>query len=110
MLEDESGRIRLVGDRIRNAILVTGVIIAALGIETPNGEFEVVDFCCAGMPPHTSPDLDESLEDAITNMDVDGAYRPTRLQHSLTHLRGHRYSFKHQFTSLRRMDGPHIWP
>ena len=43
MLEDESGRIRLVGERLKSSRLVTGVIIGALGMETPNGEFEVVD-------------------------------------------------------------------
>ena len=74
MLEDESGRIRLVGDCIRNVFLVTGVIIAALGIETPNGDFEVVDICCAGMAPHSNSDLGELLEDAIIRMEVDGAH------------------------------------
>ncbi|KAF8212477.1 DNA polymerase alpha/epsilon subunit B-domain-containing protein [Mycena galopus ATCC 62051] len=65
MLEDESGRIQLVGERVVGARLVTGVIIAALGIETPNGEFEVVDICYAEMAPH--PELDE----AEGKMDVD---------------------------------------
>ncbi|THH33896.1 hypothetical protein EUX98_g321 [Antrodiella citrinella] len=51
MLEDESGRICLVGDRIRTAGLVTGVILGALGIETNSGDFEVVDYCFAGMAP-----------------------------------------------------------
>ncbi|KAJ7172733.1 DNA polymerase alpha/epsilon subunit B-domain-containing protein [Mycena filopes] len=51
MLEDESGRIQLVGERVVGARLVTGVIIAALGIETPTGEFEVVDICYAEMAP-----------------------------------------------------------
>ncbi|KAJ7219059.1 DNA polymerase alpha/epsilon subunit B-domain-containing protein, partial [Mycena pura] len=51
MLEDESGRIQLVGERVADARLVTGVIIAALGVETPAGEFEVVDICFAGMAP-----------------------------------------------------------
>lgn len=68
MLEDESGRIKLVGDVIKGARLVTGVIIGALGFETPNGEFEVVDVCYAGMPPQPiSPD--GRKEDT---MDVDG--------------------------------------
>jgi DNA polymerase delta subunit 2 len=75
MLEDESGRIRLVGDYIRDAVLVTGVVIAALGIETPNGDFEVVDICCAGMAPHSNPNSCEYLEDAIFLMDVGGMHR-----------------------------------
>jgi DNA polymerase II small subunit/DNA polymerase delta subunit B len=45
MLEDESGRIRLVGERLKDSGLVTGVIIGVLGAETPNGDFEVVDLC-----------------------------------------------------------------
>jgi DNA polymerase delta subunit 2 len=67
MLEDESGRIRLIGDRVRDARLVTGVIIGALGMETPSGDFEVIDLCCAEMAPQ--PRTEESEED---EMDVDG--------------------------------------
>ena len=86
MLEDESGRVQLVGDALRRAIdvgegegpseggwanlLVTGVIMAALGIETTAGEFEVKDFCFASMAPmmYTPPD---STEDT---MDIDGTF------------------------------------
>lgn len=52
MLEDESGRIRLVGQPVLTANLVTGVILGALGAETANGDFEVVDICYAGMAPY----------------------------------------------------------
>jgi DNA polymerase delta subunit 2 len=52
MLEDESGRIRLVGEHLEHQTLVTGVIMAALGMETSNGDFNVVDCCFAGLPPH----------------------------------------------------------
>ncbi|KAL7422155.1 DNA polymerase delta small subunit Cdc1 [Cryptotrichosporon argae] len=54
-LEDESGRVRLVGDVIRRERdregggLVTGVIMAALGLETGAGDFEVIDLCFAGL-------------------------------------------------------------
>ena len=51
MLEDESGRIRLVGNPVLTATLVTGVIMGALGMETANGDFEVIDYCFAGMAP-----------------------------------------------------------
>jgi DNA polymerase delta subunit 2 len=68
MLEDESGRIKLVGDRVKAARLVTGVIIGALGAETPNGEFEVVDICYADMAPQATSDDDDG------KMDVDGSY------------------------------------
>ncbi|TFK26408.1 hypothetical protein FA15DRAFT_667499 [Coprinopsis marcescibilis] len=54
MLEDESGRIHLVGACLKDARLVTGVIIGALGMETPNGDFEVIDVCLAGLPPQLS--------------------------------------------------------
>ncbi|CAA7269343.1 unnamed protein product [Cyclocybe aegerita] len=67
MLEDESGRIRLVGERIKEARLVTGVIMSALGMETPNGDFEVVDYCFAGLAPQAS-DTESNEED---KMDVD---------------------------------------
>ncbi|EJU04668.1 hypothetical protein DACRYDRAFT_93140 [Dacryopinax primogenitus] len=67
MLEDESGRVRLVGERVSKAHLVTGVIMGALGAETAKGDFEVVDVCFAGMPPQT-----ERAEDG---MDVDGEER-----------------------------------
>lgn len=60
MLEDESGRIRLVGERLKSARLVTGVIMGALGLETANGDFEIVDYCFAGFPPQASAD-DESM-------------------------------------------------
>ena len=58
MLEDESGRIRLVGERLKSAQVVTGVIMGALGLETANGDFEVVDFCFAGRPPQPHADED----------------------------------------------------
>lgn len=53
LLEDESGRLKLVGDRVKAARLVTGVVVGALGVETPNGEFEVVDLCYPGLPPQS---------------------------------------------------------
>ncbi|TIB81330.1 hypothetical protein E3Q22_01092 [Wallemia mellicola] len=53
-LEDESGRIKLVGDTILNSQLVTGVIIGVLGIEKDPGEFTVIDICYPGIPPQPS--------------------------------------------------------
>ena len=61
MLEDESGRIRLVGERLKSARVVTGVIMGALGLETANGEFEVIDYCFAGMAPQAAGENDESV-------------------------------------------------
>lgn len=81
-LEDESGRVRLVGQVMRRERdrpgggLVTGacgvvarcplplprastdpsgVIMAALGMETTSGDFEVIDLCFAGLPPLYHP-------------------------------------------------------
>lgn len=85
-IEDESGRVRLVGERIRaerekRGGLVTGVIMAVMGVETGGGDFEVVDLCYAGLPnvfktPASSGEANgkgkgkgKAREDA---MDVDG--------------------------------------
>ena len=66
MLEDESGRIKLVGETLNDIQLVTGVIVGVLGVDTINGEFEVVDLCFAGMAPQAGED-DE--------MDIEGKHR-----------------------------------
>ncbi|KAI1867986.1 uncharacterized protein JN550_006793 [Neoarthrinium moseri] len=50
-LEDESGRIRLVGDALRSVFLVTGCIIAVMGTENANGELEVIDLKFPNLPP-----------------------------------------------------------
>lgn len=67
MLEDESGRIKLVGKIITDAQLVTGVIVGVLGVDTGNGEFEVSDLCFAGMAAQAGDD---------DGMDVEGKHRP----------------------------------
>ncbi|KAI0083974.1 DNA polymerase alpha/epsilon subunit B-domain-containing protein [Irpex rosettiformis] len=72
MLEDESGRIRLVGDRLKSARLVTGVIIGALGIETNSGDFEVVDICFPGMAPQQSS-APLSAEGGDVSMEADAS-------------------------------------
>jgi DNA polymerase delta subunit 2 len=69
MVEDESGRVKLVGEPIKRAQLVTGVIIGALGAENAAGDFEVVDICYPGMPPQASTLLDSDMESEA--MDVD---------------------------------------
>lgn len=88
MLEDESGRICLVGDRIRSACLVTGVILGALGIETHNGDFEVVDICYPGMAPQPSAGIPwPALPEVKDAMEVDGAFRPD--SHAIVYLTGY---------------------
>lgn len=88
MLEDESGRVELVGEALRRVIdtvdpedeamegsqrgwgnlLVTGVIMAALGRETSAGAFEVKDVCFAGMAPMMCKTVNSDNE----AMDIDG--------------------------------------
>lgn len=67
MLEDESGRIQLVGDRIKSEKLVTGVIIGALGMETPDGKFEVADVCYPGL----APQFKATAKEPEDRMDID---------------------------------------
>jgi DNA polymerase delta subunit 2 len=91
MLEDESGRIRLVGEKIKQAGLVTGIIIAALGMETPAGDFEVIDYCFPGMAPQER----DTVESVGEYMDVDygkylyskymNEYPYSRLQRRMEH-------------------------
>ena len=71
MIEDESGRIRLVGDRLKSAQLVTGIIIGVLGIEKSGGDFEVVDICFAGLAPQPRAKSSSSKADEVA-MEVDG--------------------------------------
>lgn len=51
MLEDESGRLRLIGAPLATEMLVTGCIIAVMGTENANGDFEVVDIKVPDLPP-----------------------------------------------------------
>lgn len=51
MLEDDSGRIRLVGASLRDVHLVTGCIIAVLGSENTNGEFQIIDLKFPDLAP-----------------------------------------------------------
>ncbi|KAH9985573.1 hypothetical protein BJV77DRAFT_1031940 [Russula vinacea] len=56
MLEDESGRIRLIGKVLEGTPLVTGVIVGVFGAETSSGDFEVIDLCFPGMAPLAGED------------------------------------------------------
>lgn len=68
MLEDESGRLRLIGGALDSEVLVTGCIIAVMGTEASNGDFEVIDIKIPDMPsqperwslePKAQPDADD---------------------------------------------------
>lgn len=50
MLEDESGRLRLTGAILVTQLLVTGAIVAVMGTENADGEFEVLDLRTPDMP------------------------------------------------------------
>ncbi|EHA56641.1 hypothetical protein MCOR27_004386 [Pyricularia oryzae] len=51
LLEDDSGRVRLVGDILKSVVLVTGCIIAVMGTENASGEFEVIDLKFPDLAP-----------------------------------------------------------
>ena len=68
LLEDESGRIRLSGDKISTIPLVSGVVMGALGVETNSGDFEVLDVCYPG-PALQEPTVGGPKDDP---MDLDG--------------------------------------
>ena len=51
MLEDDSGRIRLTGSILKSVILVTGCIIAVLGIENSDGELDIIDIKFPDLAP-----------------------------------------------------------
>ncbi len=51
MLEDESGRLRLVGLPLQTSMLVTGCIVAVMGTENANGDFEIIDLKVADLSP-----------------------------------------------------------
>lgn len=50
MLEDESGRLRLTGSLLTTTQLVTGAVVAVLGTENSNGDFEVIDIKIPDLP------------------------------------------------------------
>ncbi|SJX65031.1 related to HYS2-DNA-directed DNA polymerase delta, 55 KD subunit [Sporisorium reilianum f. sp. reilianum] len=61
-IEDQSGRVKLVGDAIRGgtalrSMLITGVVAAVLGTETRASDFDVVDAVFASLPPAPSKPL-----------------------------------------------------
>lgn len=51
MLEDDSGRIRLVGSMLKTIPLVTGCIVAVMGTENNSGELEVLDIKFPDLAP-----------------------------------------------------------
>lgn len=79
MLEDDSGRIKLVGSVLKDFFMVTGCIIAVMGTENANGEFEVLDLKFADLPPQPARwDLTTAPEKSkIADEDVEMTDSPT---------------------------------
>ncbi|KAK1076460.1 DNA polymerase delta small subunit Cdc1, partial [Friedmanniomyces endolithicus] len=50
MLEDESGRLRLTGGYLSGGLLVTGAIVAVMGTENSDGDFEILDLRVPDLP------------------------------------------------------------
>ncbi|RMD41893.1 hypothetical protein DV735_g3215, partial [Chaetothyriales sp. CBS 134920] len=88
MLEDESGRLRLTGSALRSNMLVTGVIVAVLGTENAQGDFDVLDMHMAELPPQPRRwQRDDQDED--DGMAID---RPTRPGKKIALLSGLSFS------------------
>lgn len=78
MLEDESGRLRLAGAVLSDKLLVTGVIVAVLGTENANGDFEVLDMHIAELPPQPARWQRDDEEQEEEDMAVDRPSQPGR--------------------------------
>ena len=67
MLEDDSGRLRLVGPGVQNIMLVTGCIISVMGTENIDGEFEVIDLKVPDLPRQPPRWEKDDSEAALAN-------------------------------------------
>jgi len=72
MLEDESGRLRLVGTPLQISMLVTGCIIAVMGTENANGEFEIVDMKVPDLPRQPQRWERDEGDEALANGNGNG--------------------------------------
>ncbi|KIS67108.1 DNA-directed DNA polymerase delta subunit POL31 [Mycosarcoma maydis] len=75
-IEDQSGRVKLVGEAIRGgtalrSMLITGVVAAVLGTETRAGDFDVVDAVFASLP--NQPSTKKSLQDPSRTKHADAS-------------------------------------
>ena len=77
MLEDESGRLRLIGTALEHSLLVTGCIIAVMGTENANGDFEVVDMKVPDLPRQPQRWERDDINQSTASGDKDGK-RPSR--------------------------------
>jgi DNA polymerase delta subunit 2 len=65
LLEDESGRIKLIGAKVKSEYLMTGTVIGLLGYENKHGEFEVLDVC---YPDYTNDITEPGIAVAINEI------------------------------------------
>jgi len=70
MLEDESGRLRLIGTPLQINMLVTGCIVAVMGTENANGDFEIVDMKVPDLPRQPQRWERDEAAAAMTNGDA----------------------------------------
>ncbi|KAL3230666.1 Cell division control protein 1 [Nakaseomyces bracarensis] len=66
MLEDESGRVLLVGEYIAKTPFVTGTVIGILGMEADAGTFQVLDVCYPRALPQSPRPPTSKLPDGKT--------------------------------------------
>ncbi|TYJ55337.1 hypothetical protein B9479_003951 [Cryptococcus floricola] len=87
-LEDESGRVRLIGDVIQRERdregggIVTGVIMGVLGMENSQGDFEVVDVCFSGLPDKLAVKKEGKSKGKAKDEDVEMAEDPDDIPQS----------------------------
>lgn len=62
-LEDETLRVRLVGNHMSSQQVVTGLVCAVLGQELENGTFQVDDWCFPGYCPKPSMSIGPMIDD-----------------------------------------------
>ena len=77
MLEDESGRLRLAGVFLSSQLLTTGCIIAVMGTENADGDFEVVDLRFADLPLQPERWEREDATNALSGRKVNHEERQT---------------------------------
>ncbi|XP_024521106.1 DNA polymerase delta small subunit [Selaginella moellendorffii] len=92
VLEDESGRVKLVGSVVVPSNYVTGIVIAACGAAGKDGDFFVQEIIEPGLPPQ--PPLPSITEDKyvafISGLRIGSDHcDPLQLQLLVDHLTGH---------------------
>ncbi|CCK68937.1 DNA-directed DNA polymerase delta subunit POL31 KNAG_0B05030 [Huiozyma naganishii CBS 8797] len=94
MLEDESGRVILVGEYIRTTPFITGTVVGILGMEADPGTFQVLDICYPSalpqipLPHPVSEDRKIALVSGL-NINTTQPTRITRLKMLQEYLTGY---------------------